>query len=303
MTKKTKNSIKNYDIIRYMITKSKDLFRTLFFKISLIVLIILASTWGITFALENNIEDATSNFSVLGTVSEISESKITLTDARGSDDSGNTEYKINIDYLERVETRDYEPLIITDIKVGDTISGQGLTNGSVFFIKRIISFSSLIIAEELPIEELATTTATTTDELTEEDATTTEETIGETPANDSTSSTEEVSTSTASSSSDSIIDTVNGVISDVVDTVVDTVTDVVGGVIDLITGTTTDPVEEDQPTEPVVETPQNQSSEDSGTGQASNESSDENNVEQAESDIVSEEDTEISNEPEPVIVE
>jgi hypothetical protein len=284
---------------RKKMQKDKNLFKIEFLKTLLIVLVVLISTWGITFALNNNIEDATSNFSVLGTVSDISDSTITLTDARGSDDSGNTEYEINIDYLERVETRDYEPLIITDIKVGDTISGQGLTNGSVFFIKRIISFSSLIIAEELPIEELATTT----DELTEEDATTTEETIDETPATDSTSSTEEVSTSTASSSSDSIMDTVNGVISDVVDTVVDTVTDVVGGVIDLITGTTTDPVEEDQPTEPVVETPQNQSSEDSGTGQASNESSDENNVEQAESDIVSEEVIETSNEPEPVIVE
>jgi hypothetical protein len=291
--------IKYYQMPRKKMQKDKNLFKIEFLKTLLIVLVVLISTWGITFALNNNIEDATSNFSVLGTVSDISDSTITLTDARGSDDSGNTEYEINIDYLERVETRDYEPLIITDIKVGDTISGQGLTNGSVFFIKRIISFSSLIIAEELPIEELATTT----DELTEEDATTTEETIDETPATDSTSSTEEVSTSTASSSSDSIMDTVNGVISDVVDTVVDTVTDVVGGVIDLITGTTTDPVEEDQPTEPVVETPQNQSSEDSGTGQASNESSDENNVEQAESDIVSEEVIETSNEPEPVIVE
>jgi hypothetical protein len=277
---------------RKKIQKNKNSFKIEFLKTLLIVLVVLVSTWGISFALNNNIEDATSNFSILGTVSSISESTIKLTDARGSDDSGKSEYVINIDYLERVETRDYEPLIISDIKVGDIISGQGLTNGSVFFIKRIISFSDAIIVEELPAEEVATTTATTTDELTEEYATTTEENNSDILEIENVeSSTEEVSTS----SSNSIMDTVNGVISDVVDAVVDTVTGVIGGVIDLITGTTTEPVIDETPTQSVIETP--------ATVETPIETEETVEAVIEEEQVSEEEVIETSNEPEPVIVE
>jgi hypothetical protein len=278
-----------------MLKKSKNLFKIEFIKTLIIVLIVLASTWGITFALNNNIEDATLNFSVLGTVATVSDSTITLIDARGSDDSGKNEYEINIDYLERVETRDYEPLIITDIKPGDTISGQGLTNGSLFFIKRIISFSYMAAETEL---------ATTTDVLIEEVSTTSEEIILN--ESEATSSQE-----TSSTTSNSIVGAVTDVIGDVVDTVIDTVTDVIGGVIDVITGTTTDPVIDDTQTEEnATSTSEETSNESTNATSTSDNNTDEevtpddtSPVEDSETVIEEEVPADVQDEPGPVILE
>lgn len=230
-----------------------------------VIVIVLAIGFGISNAddinpfSEKGIETATENFSVLGVVSEISNDSVVVNNAKGSDKSGDTTYTLDISYLEKVETNTNNPLIITDIKIGDTIIAQGLTNNQTFFIKRIVSFGGGI---EIVNTDTATTTidiATSTDSgtTTTDTSTTTEESVNngggessqDTNVPDQTSSstttennTVETSTSTSSSTSTdsgtstpSIIETVT----DVVETVVDTVTNAIENVIDAVTGTST----------------------------------------------------------------
>ena len=113
------------------------------FEVISIIIITIFLGWGISNATDSNdIKTATTNFSVLGTVSEMSGVELTVNDAKGSDNPNVASYKLNLEYLKIVETNNYSPLSIGDIKVGDKIIAQGLTNGSTFFIKRVVSFSS-----------------------------------------------------------------------------------------------------------------------------------------------------------------
>jgi hypothetical protein len=216
--------INNVRVVEHIIFKPRS-FKVEMIKMLSVIVIVTAIGFGISNAddlnpfLENNIEAATENFSVLGTVSEITDDKITLVDAKGSDESDKTNYNLNINNLEKVETSSYEPLIITDIKVGDKIIAQGLTDGETFFIKRIVSFSTFTLTPEV-----ATTTpdvATSTTDI----ATTTYET----------STTTEEATTTPT-----IIEQVG----DVVEDIIETVTEVVESVVDAVTGDT--PPEEEQ---------------------------------------------------------
>ncbi|MEN9921652.1 MAG: hypothetical protein RLZZ517_630 [Candidatus Parcubacteria bacterium] len=227
-------------------------------RTSVIVLVVLGLTWGIAKATENELESATNNFSVIGTVSSISDETISLMNARGSDTQTEELYNLSIKYLDRIETKDYTLLIISDINPGDTIIAQGLTDGNKFFIKRIISFNSTPLPTQ---DETATTTpesiatstqdiATTTDQVQPEDsdntqsdtdnssiqdetATTTPESIATSTQDIATTTDEEISTSTeeiASSTTEVIIDTITDIIEDGLDTVsevVDTIVDTV----------------------------------------------------------------------------
>lgn len=217
--------------------------RTLF-----VIFVVLALTWGVSKAMENEIEQATKNFSVIGVVSELSDSSIMITSAQGSNQSNDTVYRLNIEYLEKIETSEYEPRAITDVYIGNTIIAQGLTDNSKFFIKRIVLVPAtpLPLLQEPIIEKLATTT--------EDIATTTPETSGE-PVTDTTEQlptieTEVSTTSTSTenvNSSDSIIDT----ITDVVDDVIIGAIDIIENIVDLVTGTSTpDNIEESTP-EPI----------------------------------------------------
>jgi len=242
-----------------------------FIKIfSVFLLIALVLSWGISNAVNNDIQSATSNFSVSGTVSEVSDAYIVVTGAVGSLKSSDGTYNLNIDYLKRVETDKYATLSISDVVVGDKIIAQGVTNGYSFFIKRIVSFTS--IARNPVDEDNATTTAdvaTTTDTTTATiTATTTDNVVttgtstpdtadttststppvingnnGETPEVDTgTSTNADTSTSTitdtpestttedVSTSTPSVIEKVNDVIQDVLETVKDVVQDVVDSV-------------------------------------------------------------------------
>jgi hypothetical protein len=108
---------------------------------------------------------------VIGTVSSISEDTISLIDARGSDTKTEDLYNLDITHLKTVETKDYAPLIISDVTIGSTIVAQGVTNDSTFFITRIVLFAG---APLVPQEE--TLIATSTEEITEtETATSTPE--------------------------------------------------------------------------------------------------------------------------------
>ena len=248
-------------VVEHLIFKPRS-FKAEMIKMFSIIAIISVLGWGISHAdnlnpfSDTGIETATQNFSSLGNVSEITESTITLTDAKGSDKSGNTTYTLDISHLEKVETSAYTPLIITDIKVGDKVIAQGLTNGTTFFIKRIVSFSS----DVKPLEVATTTvdvatstpeTASTTVEVStstpgsssNEQSTTTPEVITEV----STTTTETATTTEVATTTPSIIEQVGGVVQDVIDTV----TDVVQTVVDTVTGNT----EPDPVPPPVEETP------------------------------------------------
>ena len=245
-----------------------------FLKIfSVVILGALILSWGISNAVNNDIQSATSNFSVSGTVSEIFDTYIIVTDAKGSLKSSDGTYNLNIDYLKRVETDKYVTLGISDIVVGDKIVAQGVTNGYSFFIKRIVSFTS--IPHNLAVDENNSTTtadvvagsATTTSSTSESVAvasttSTTESTttasvsggsaasadaaVGDT-ASASTSTSVSTSTDTStdiinstttedtSTSTPSIIDKVNDVLQGVIETVKDAVKDVVN----TVTGTST----------------------------------------------------------------
>lgn len=138
-----------------------------------LIAVVTVLSWGISYASNNDIESATSNFSVMGTVSTVSDIGISIIEAKGSNNANDRSYDLNIRNIQKVETSDYVPLNISDIKVGDKIVAQGLTNGSVFFIKRIVSFTSS------PYDSIAET-ATTTESVAS--ATSTEDTASTTIA-------------------------------------------------------------------------------------------------------------------------
>lgn len=216
------------------------------------VLVILILGWGVSSSAVDDIKSANSNFNVIGVVSKISDKEITVTDAKGTNSSSDTSYNLNVEYLTTIETNAYIPMNFSDIKIGDRIIAQGLTNNSTFFIKRIISFDSIptpVIAKEVATSTLkdvviATTTDVGTSTLTESviDSSTGTETKTETktdPVIEATSTdmgtttiisttTEETSTSTGG-----IVDTIKDTINDVIDTV----KDVVDTVVDTVTGT------------------------------------------------------------------
>lgn len=239
LRKKTFDKVK---VVERVIFKPRS-FKSEMIRLFSVIMIVLAIGFGISNAddlnpfSEKGIETAVENFSVLGVVSEISNETITVNNAKASDKTGNSTYVLDIAYLEKIETKTYEPLIISDLKVGDTIIAQGLTNRETFFIKRIVSFGGGI---ELQNTENASTTesintdiATTTTELSN---TTDSQSVGTTTnqvledTNDLSNSTN-TPTDTTSTSTPGIIETVAGVVEDIVQTV----TDVVDSVVDTVT--------------------------------------------------------------------
>ena len=226
------------------------------FKVSTTVAIVLLLSWGVSSVADDDIKSATNNFSAMGLVSEISEDSLEISEAKGSDKSGKTSYDLNIDNLEKIQTNKNETLNLVDIKEGDKVIVQGLTNGSTFFIKRIISFTSVSTATSTD-EMFATSTATTTDDLiassttstsTEDTATSTEgsnsvpetasSTITSTSTDIATTSTTEVVTEVSTTTASTTEITVPTIIDNVIDTVVETITGVIENIVDLLTGNT-----------------------------------------------------------------
>lgn len=208
--------------------------RNKLFRISTTVVIVLILSWGVSSVADDNIKSATNNFSAMGLVSDISDDSLEIKEARGSDKSGKTTYDLNIDNLEKIQTNKNEPINFTDIKEGDRIIVQGLTNGSTFFIKRIITFTSTA-------KPVATTTATTTesDVVSTSTATTTEDVVvktNEIPASTSTTPVDEnvVPVSTSTSVDENISTSTPGII----DTVIDSVKEAIENIVDTITGNT-----------------------------------------------------------------
>lgn len=210
------------------------------FGIFCILTIVLALGWGMSISATDDIKSANVNFSAIGVISDISSDKMTITQAKASDKSGKTEYNLNIEHVEAMETNTYIPLNFTDIKIGDKIIAQGLTNGNTFFIKRIISFTSI----PTPIEpKVATSTATTTEEVvatSSASSTVTEGISSTSPSVESGTSTIESTTTEETATSTTIISTVT----QVVENIINTVTETVQNVVDTVTGSTSTPVGE-----------------------------------------------------------
>ena len=117
---------------------------------------------------------------------KVSETTLSI-DTQSSNDSSKTIYTLNTDTVVKIETRNYKPLTLSDIKIGDKVVVQGMENEGNITIKRIISFG---IATDI---DTATSTATTSDE---------------------TASTTDTATSTLT-----IIDTIKDVVTGVIDVI------------------------------------------------------------------------------------
>jgi hypothetical protein len=233
------------------------------------VAIVLVLSWGITQATGNEFEEATKNFSVIGTVSSITEDTISIIDARGSDTKTEDLYNLNITHIKTVETKDYVPLIISDVTIGSTIVAQGVTNDSTFFITRIVLFSETPFT---PQEE--TLVATSTEEVLESDIATTtptEEPSNESSSSSDTSTPEAPIEETPATTTEPIIETPQEEVlipeatttpiidtpapeeptatTTVVDTVVDILEDGINNVSDFITSFTDTPQTESPPVE------------------------------------------------------
>jgi hypothetical protein len=214
-----------------------------FAKITLVISVVLLLSWGITKATEDNFVEATNNFSVIGTVSVVSDDTVSLIDARGSGMQSEELYNLNIEHLTKVETKDYKPLIISDVKPGDTIIAQGVTDGSTFFITRIVSFSSTPLP---PLQENATSTLEEITPPTEDAITSTEETepasntepssgtSSEEPVQEevATSTLEEITPPTEQTATSTVFETMTNILEDGVDhvsgvlnTIIDTITE------------------------------------------------------------------------------
>ena len=231
-------------------------------RLVLIIIVVITLSWGIVNADELNpftpsIEDAKTSFSVIGTVSVIDNTHLIVTNAKGSDDTGESEYNLNIKNLDKVETSKYQTLQLTDLKVGDTVIAQGVTTDSVFFITRIILFSST----PLPVFEEEQTATTTPEEVTSSEntvdvSTTTPEQTATTTPDEVTSSEDnvDVSTTTPEQTATTTETNVATTTQDVVEQVGDLIEEVVAPIVDTIDTIIENITEsEPQPEEPQTE--------------------------------------------------
>lgn len=213
-------------------------------KLIFIGAILLVLGWGMSITATDNIDSATENFSVIATISEISDTDMKVTDAKGSDASGKTEYDLNIEHVDTVQTEAYEAIFLADLKPGDKIIAQGLTNGSTFFIQRIVSFSTPANPEAE--KEASTTEATSTDETATSspaDATSTDSIDGTATSTAATSTEESATTSTttedlSSTTIEEATATDTATTSSAIETITDAITNAVQDIVDTVTSTT-----------------------------------------------------------------
>ncbi len=193
LRKKVEPQIK---IVERIIFQKRSLKKDIFLTLS-VIFVASAVIWGITKAdTSENIKSSrarmeqanlrSKNFSVVGVVFDVSETTLSI-DTQSSNDSSKTIYTLNTDTVVKIETRNYKPLTLSDIKIGDKVVVQGMENEGNITIKRIISFG---IATDI---DTATSTATTSDE---------------------TASTTDTATSTLT-----IIDTIKDVVTGVIDVI------------------------------------------------------------------------------------
>ena len=246
----------------------KKVFKSNIVKFISVLIIIIFLGWGGILSAMDDIKSASNNFSIIGIVSNIKDGEIGVVDAKGSDNSGKTSYDLNTEYIENIQTDTYAPITVSSIKVGDKIIVQGLTNGSRYFAKRIISFSKDVIVAtttEVVIATTDTINGSTTENLNVSSSTTpvgvsddlNDEVIKSATI---TSSVDTSTTSTETATMDEATTTVGtatstNIITEVVETIKDTVIEIVNNVIDIVTGNNNASTTPDTSSQTVTETP------------------------------------------------
>ena len=198
------------------------------------IFIVLVMVWGASHADEIstlvNTKPELKAFSAIGTVSDLQGTSLTLSNANGSDGQKGTIYTLDISGVDTIETKDYVPLIISDIKIGDNVVVQGSIDGTTIYPKRIISFTAT--SSQAVVVDISDLTATTTATSTVDVATSTPDTA--------TSTDEQATTTEATTTDDTATSTATSTPS-VVDTVINTIQNIVNTVVDVITGGTSTP--------------------------------------------------------------
>ncbi len=118
--------------------------------------------WGVSHAASTptSSEQANSvqNYSILGTVTAISQSDKTVSLIG----TGGASVTLDLSTAEKIETNHYEPLSLADIQTNDKVIFQGIQDAGAIIIKRIIDFSWKG-QHAYAATSTATTTATSTD--------------------------------------------------------------------------------------------------------------------------------------------
>jgi len=192
--------------------------RGMFFELSRMLIVIAVASgivWGVSNA--DNIIRSTKtpvkvkSFSAVGIVTDVATTTLTIDDANASDGKTTASYTFDVTNVKKIETKDYIPLTLLDISIGDKIIVQGTDSDGTVMIKRIISFSAT--SSKIKID-VATSTATTTLDLATSTATSTATTTLDVSS----------STATTTATSTSIVDTVINTVKDAVQNIFDTVT-------------------------------------------------------------------------------
>ncbi len=142
-------------------------------KLSILVPMVLLSVIFLASALSAQSEEVSNpkNYSALGIVSSISDSQMRLDLANG--DSRD----FDISNVKRIESKDYTPLGILDIYVGDKLIIQGIEDRSTIDLNRIIDMTwdnTRPTTTPAILDQVSTSTATSTDDI----ASSTEATTG-----------------------------------------------------------------------------------------------------------------------------
>lgn len=227
----------------------KEALRTL-----MVAIVATTVIWGISKAdsilPSNRPANPNKSFSAVGVISEVGTTTLSINEAHGSDSNSQNSYTFNTESVLKIETKNYVPLTLSDLKAGNRIIVQGEFLDGNISIKRIISFDSTPskeVATSTTETNIATTTASTTD-------TTASSTLGEkignfvggivdtitgttsTSTDNTASTTDEATTSiqvatttdesttTEATTTPTIVEKVIEVVKTVVDTVVDAVT-------------------------------------------------------------------------------
>ena len=167
------------------------------FKFLGIIAIVSGIVWGISRADETGYTP-TKNWNAMGTIATLNGGDLTLIHATGSDGTKDTSYTVDISNTPIIQTAEYATLVISDLKVGDSIILSGTIQGSTITVKRIVSFSETVSSATTTVQALPeATTASTTASSTPEASTTPVSSSGAlTPVLDVATTTPDVSTST-----------------------------------------------------------------------------------------------------------
>ena len=180
--------------------------RSMFFELSrMFITIAVASgiVWGISNANEiatttaNFINPSlttkeTKNFSAVGVVSNITDTYLSIDNAKSGDEAGPTSYTFDTSTIKKIESNHYYPLTLSQIQIGDNVIVQGLDKDGNIEIRRVIwygtSTATGILTRNGEVPTFATSTVATT-------------TVATTTATTTATSTLDVATSTVSTSS------------------------------------------------------------------------------------------------------